>query len=832
MRWLAPLIALLVSRAEPPSFAESAATEMTEPDTARADAQPTAPAEAPRAAAAGKAPAAAPESSAPAAGLLPAPSAAAAPTADAAPPSAPAALAPAAASTVLYAGQLSPACADLGWAPRKLGHGPASLDFSSEDGWMISCEGLEGPFRALRFRVRAEEKPDYFLEVQLDGSVAAQPTRVPIAWGALSTAAGGWTQVELPLKLLNPSGLRFERVIFRAAHHVKSGRVEIDQIELAPADGTEPPAAKHSEAETSPERASARAEVAPRGQVVQAAPGAAARSHARAPAAAAPLPAPHAETPASAEAKALDQIPLASLPSAHAGRTRAFAVRCDEKSHPISPLIYGVAYLLDADDEKSAAWEIGATARRWGGNNSTRYNWKLGNAWNTANDWFFQNVNYTGKPGAAWKRFLEADDKRGVRSALTVPTLGWVAKDTHSYSFSVAQFGPQKAVAPENHDAGNGVSSNDVPLDPPAPAQTSVAATPEFMGDWIREVRALGGPQRTYILDNEPALWNSTHRDVHPEPVGYDELLEKTLAYAKAIRAADPDGLIAGPAEWGWANFFYSAKDLAGHRLRLDRVAHGGTPLLPWWLRKVAEEEQRSHTRLLDILDVHFYPQANVGIAASGGVDSATAALRIRSTRALWDKSYVDESWIAEPIELLPRLKRWVDEEHPGLGISIGEWNFGAEGHMSGGLAAAEALGRFGREGVLSAYYWTVPAARSPAGQAFRAYRNFDGHGGHFLNTSLAVEGEDHNASLFASREGNHLVAVLLNFDPIEGFDAEIDLSSCGMPAHTRVYSYAGGPQGFAEAPSALQALPGAARTVRAGATAYSMTVLDIELAP
>ena len=68
MRWLAPLIALLVSRAEPPSFAESAATEMTEPDTARADAQPTAPAEAPRAAAAGKAPAAAPESSAPAFG--------------------------------------------------------------------------------------------------------------------------------------------------------------------------------------------------------------------------------------------------------------------------------------------------------------------------------------------------------------------------------------------------------------------------------------------------------------------------------------------------------------------------------------------------------------------------------------------------------------------------------------------------------------------------------------------------------------------------------------------------------------------------------------------
>ena len=32
-----------------------------------------------------------------------------------------------------------------------------------------------------------------------------------------------------------------------------------------------------------------------------------------------------------------------------------------------------------------------------------------------------------------------------------------------------------------------------------------------------------------YMLDNEPTLWNSTHRDVHPDPVGYEELLDRTL---------------------------------------------------------------------------------------------------------------------------------------------------------------------------------------------------------------------------------------------------------------------------------------------------------------
>ena len=43
-----------------------------------------------------------------------------------------------------------------------------------------------------------------------------------------------------------------------------------------------------------------------------------------------------------------------------------------------------------------------------------------------------------------------------------------------------------------------------------------------------------------YILDNEPNLWSTTHRDVHPDPVTYDELLAKTIAYGTAIREAGP----------------------------------------------------------------------------------------------------------------------------------------------------------------------------------------------------------------------------------------------------------------------------------------------------
>ena len=57
--------------------------------------------------------------------------------------------------------------------------------------------------------------------------------------------------------------------------------------------------------------------------------------------------------------------------------------------------------------------------------------------------------------------------KRAV--ALTVPTIGWVAKDTSSYGFPVAIYGPQQAVAPELPDAGNGKASNGEPIKPRDP---------------------------------------------------------------------------------------------------------------------------------------------------------------------------------------------------------------------------------------------------------------------------------------------------------------------------------------------------------------------------
>lgn len=523
----------------------------------------------------------------------------------------------------------------------------------------------------------------------------------------------------------------------------------------------------------------------------------------------------------------------ANAPTAPPGprRPAALAVDCRAKGPRISPLIYGIAYDFQHVADQPYQWELGPTARRWGGNASSRYNWELGNAWNTAQDWFWENVDFTANPRFSYADFLDEDRARGVQSALTIPMIGWVARDTSAYSFPVASMGAQDGVDQWKHDAGNGLHGRK-PLTSPPPSRTSVPAPATFIKRWIEAIRARDRSAgvrsvHQYILDNEPNLWSATHRDVHPEPVTYDELLERTIEYGSAIRAADPDAVIAGPAEWGWLNYLYSAKDVAGPRgMNLDRRRHGNTPLIPWYLGKLREHEQKTGVRVLDVLDLHFYPMSDRVHSEDGSPE--VAARRIRSTRGLWDPAYADESWVKESIMLLPRMKQWIAESYPGRGISIGEWSFGGEGHVSGGLATAEALGRFGQNEVTSAFYFTYPKAASPAYWAFRAYRNFDGHGGHFLDTSAPTVA-DVETSIFASRadDGKHLVLVVLNLSPDIARDAVVDLHACGAAGKVAEYTYAGGPTGFVKGRAST-----AGATLLADLPPYSINVLDVEMTP
>lgn len=489
------------------------------------------------------------------------------------------------------------------------------------------------------------------------------------------------------------------------------------------------------------------------------------------------------------------QASSATLPTVKATVT----IDCQSpKRKPIDSRIYGIGFsgasYLKADPSK-----LGATINRWGGNPTSRYNWKLGNVWNVALDYFWRNVTVADNTTNVLETFFAKNKEAGRLNAVTIPMIGWVAKDDSSYSFPVSTYGRQQATDPGNADIGNGRSVDGKKLTPPDPKTTSVAVGPDDIRQWVAS--SLKGRTNMYFLDNELELWNDTHRDVHPEPTTYDEVLDTGIRYGTAIKAADPSAVVAGPASWGWPAYFYSAADAeAGFDKAPDRKSKGDVPLLAWYLRKMKEHEDRTGKRLLDVLDVHFYPQqANVYGGGVGGLDAATAKLRLRSTRALWDPSYSDESWIGEPVKLLPRMRQLINENYPGTGLAIGEWSFGGEGHVSGGLATAIALGKFGTEGVTAAFYWTAPPTNSPTFWAFRAFRNFDGKGGAFLDNSVEATSSTAALSAFSSTNAtdSKMVSVLVNSDPSRGFSVPMVTRNCGSASSLQTYTFDGAPTGF-----------------------------------
>ena len=115
---------------------------------------------------------------------------------------------------------------------------------------------------------------------------------------------------------------------------------------------------------------------------------------------------------------------------------------------------------------------------------------------------------------------------------------------------------------------------------------------------------------------------------------------------------------------------------------------------------------------------------------------------------------------------LIPWLKAKIAAHYPGTKLSFSEYTFGGGHDISGGVAEADALGIFGREGLDMATSWNWA---DTAGDnqyeiaALRAFRNYDGNGAHFGDTSVhGVTTDDAKSSVYASLDsGSHLVTIV-----------------------------------------------------------------------
>ncbi len=317
-------------------------------------------------------------------------------------------------------------------------------------------------------------------------------------------------------------------------------------------------------------------------------------------------------------------------------------------------------------------------------------------------------------------------------------------------------------------DRGNGLRADGSPITGNDPRDTSIASTPELQAEGIRALGKSAGeaPINVYGLDNEPMLWQATHRDVHPEPPTYEEVFARGRDYAQAIKQADPRGLVAGPCTWGWTDLQFSAADAGkdNYAAHADRRAHGDVPFLPWYLAAMKRATDKAGKRLLDLVDVHIYPQGQAdgqGVYGGQSKSAAMRALRLRSTRGLWDPSYRDESWIHEPVMLIPRVRAWVDAHYPSVKICIGEYNWGGDDDASGAIAQADILGILARERVDHAYFWAGLAGVQRF--SFALYRNPDGLGRGFGDQFLACRSSERDLlGVYAARRSDGAVTVVL----------------------------------------------------------------------
>jgi Glycoside hydrolase family 44 len=488
--------------------------------------------------------------------------------------------------------------------------------------------------------------------------------------------------------------------------------------------------------------------------------------------------------------------------SAHSAAGPALKVGPLAGRHPISRDIYGMNFA-----PASLERQLKLPEARWGGNATTRYNYRLDTA-NHASDWYFENIpNTDARPGAlpngsTADQFIGRNRRHGTGSIITVPLIGWTPKArAQACGFSVAKYGPQQSTDPYDSDCGNGVTPSGSYITGDNPADTSKHAGSGFVAGWVRYLdhrygNAAHGGVRFYQFDNEPDIWFATHRDVHPVGATYGQMLRKTESIGAAIKAADPAAQTIGPSGWGWSSLFYSGYDQQYCSLHTcgpvppDMARHGGVPFTTWYLRKLRAYQHKTGKRLLDYFDNHWYPQeANVDTENDS---PATQALRLRSTRMLWDPHYVDQSWINKPVMAIPRMKQLVARNYPGTKVAITEYNWGALDKMDGGLAEADVLGIFGREGVDLATLWGPPKPTNPAAFAFRMYLNYDGKGSAFGSTSVrATSAAQGKLSIYAAqRSTGHALTIIVINKTHHGLTSPLSVTGLAASATAQVYQY------------------------------------------
>ena len=346
-------------------------------------------------------------------------------------------------------------------------------------------------------------------------------------------------------------------------------------------------------------------------------------------------------------------------------------VNANSGKRPVSPYIFGKNNVLpstflnnETDALVTKANEAGIRfVRQGGGNNSTKYNWRL--KLSSHPDWY--NNVYGNNWDAAAKNLTAK--MPGVQGMWSFQLLGKAAANTKNnfpdWTYNSSQpwsgIGQNLAGGGTVNPAGGGKALVDGNPDLYLmnwPADSTVAILDKWFG-----AGGLGYDKtwyRYWSMDNEPEIWSGTHDDVMKTQIPAEEFMQLYFKVAKAARAKYPGIKLSGPVpanEWQW------------YRYGSDGIPYNGKKYcwLEYFILRIAEEEKASGIKLLDVLDIHYYPssskaeelvqfyrvffdrtyiypEANGVKTVNGGWDSSQNKEYILARCSDWLKKYMGES--------------------------------------------------------------------------------------------------------------------------------------------------------------------------------------------
>ncbi len=439
-----------------------------------------------------------------------------------------------------------------------------------------------------------------------------------------------------------------------------------------------------------------------------------------------------------------------------------FAVVGDEGVHPISPRIYGANLdAIDCANSKARFTFCRSRSASW-----STYNWE-NNASNAGQSDCNENndaLSSSSTPGAAVTDVIDIADAIGAATVVTVPMLDHAARDKDGGSAAPACSG-------DVSKTGGYLDTRFVKNRPRKGSALSLA--PDTSDAYVNQdefVAFLKAGYSTskllFSLDNQPELWSSEHPTVRQTPLTYDEEVSLSVDYAKMIKDTWPGAEVVSFVGYGY----------------LAATSQQGSPeyaslgeFYSYFLKKTAVASAADHRRLVDYVDLHWFAElyANGHRIIEEDASPASVAARVQAPRSLWDPTFIEDSWITgvnggKPIELLTWLEGAVAANYPGTKLAISEWSYGGGKHISGAIAAADALGIFGQRGTdLAGVVSFSPDDEPYLIGAFQAYRNYDGQGHAFGDTSVSATSSDvARASIYASIDANdpsRMVLIAIN---------------------------------------------------------------------